>query len=89
MPDDVPLLSNDELARIFHEIGDILETYRRLATVPIEVEHDPALLRPLEQRVKVGDSGKLRALGWRPRYGLDETLRTILDYWRAVPGRGA
>jgi GDP-4-dehydro-6-deoxy-D-mannose reductase len=63
-------------------IGEILETYRRLANVPIEVERDPALLRPLEQKVKIGDPSKLRALGWAPERALKGTLIDILAYWR-------
>ncbi len=64
-------------------IGEILETYRRLATKPFAVVQDPALVRPLEQKVKIGKSDKLRALGWRPEYDLADTLRSILEYWRA------
>jgi GDP-4-dehydro-6-deoxy-D-mannose reductase len=65
-------------------IGDILDTYRRLAAVPVQVRQDPALLRPLEQKSKVGDPSKLRALGWKPEKELDETLKSILEYWRAA-----
>jgi GDP-4-dehydro-6-deoxy-D-mannose reductase len=65
-------------------IGDILDIYRRLAVVPVQVSQDLALLRPLEQKAKVGDPSKLRALGWRPEKELDETLKSILEYWRAA-----
>lgn len=65
-------------------IGDVLETLRGLATVPVTVAVDPALLRPLEQKVKIGDPGRLRALGWAPEYQLDETLRAILEHARAL-----
>jgi GDP-4-dehydro-6-deoxy-D-mannose reductase len=65
-------------------IGEILEIYQKLAAVPVQVSHDPALLRPLEQKVKVGDASKLRALGWKPAIELGETLKSILEYWRAA-----
>jgi GDP-4-dehydro-6-deoxy-D-mannose reductase len=65
-------------------IRKILETYRQLAAVPFNVVQDPALLRPLEQRVKIGESNKLRALGWKPEHNLDDTLHSILQYWRAI-----
>jgi GDP-4-dehydro-6-deoxy-D-mannose reductase len=65
-------------------IGDILETYRRLAAVPFAVVPDPMLMRPLEQRVRIGDSSKLRSLGWKPEHSLASTLQSVLDYWRSV-----
>jgi GDP-4-dehydro-6-deoxy-D-mannose reductase len=63
-------------------IGQVLDAFRGLAGKPFDVIQDPALMRPLDQKVKVGDSAKLRALGWKPSLGLEESLRTILDYWR-------
>ena len=65
-------------------IGDILDIYRGLAAIPIEVSQDPVLLRALEQNAKVGDAGKLRALGWKPEIELGDTLKSILEYWRAA-----
>jgi len=59
-------------------IGEVLEVYRGLARVPFAVAADPALMRPAEHRVKIGDPAKLRALGWAPRYALGETLQAIL-----------
>lgn len=64
-------------------IGTVLETYRRLTAAPVAVMQDPALLRPLEHAVKIGDPAKLRGLGWAPAIALDETLRAILEDARA------
>lgn len=63
-------------------IADLLEGYRKLAKVPVNAVPDPALARPLDQKVRIGDSSKLRALGWTPKHGLTDTLRTIIEYWR-------
>ncbi len=63
-------------------LSAVAEAYRRLATVPFNVVRDPALDRPLEQAIRIGDSTKLRALGWAPKHDLEETLRSILEYWR-------
>jgi GDP-4-dehydro-6-deoxy-D-mannose reductase len=65
-----------------HSIADILQTLRRLATVPVKTVQDPALLRPLEHKVKIGDPSKLQALRWRAVRTLDDTLADILAYWR-------
>lgn len=70
-------------------IGEILETYRRLASVPFEVVQDPALLRRLEHAVRIGDPAKLRALGWAPVHPLAETLREILEHARTLPNPDA
>ena len=64
-------------------IQAVLDTYRSLAGARIEVIQDPALLRPLEQRVKIGDPTKLIALGWQPVHSLPDMLQNILNYWRS------
>jgi GDP-4-dehydro-6-deoxy-D-mannose reductase len=66
-------------------IQSVLDAYISLARVAIRVVQDPALLRPLEQNVKIGDPRKLLALGWRPEHSLTETLKDILNYWRSRP----
>jgi GDP-4-dehydro-6-deoxy-D-mannose reductase len=67
-------------------IADVLNGLCRLTTVPVTVRTDPALIRPLEQKVKIGDPSKLQALGWRPVRELAETLHDILAYWRGRKG---
>jgi len=64
-------------------VAEVLETLRGFASAPVEIVRDPALLRPLEQKVKIGDPSKLRALDWAPVHTLDETLAGVLAYWRA------
>jgi len=66
-------------------IGDILKIYCRMTRVPIEIHQDPNLNRPLDPRSKIGDPWKLKALGWKIQYALEETLQQILDYWRSIP----
>jgi GDP-4-dehydro-6-deoxy-D-mannose reductase len=63
-------------------IGEILEIYRRLSSVAVVVTADPTLMRALEQKARIGEARKLRALGWEPQYKLEDTLLSILDYWR-------
>jgi len=65
-------------------IGDVLERLLAATKVPIEVRVDPARLRPADVPVLVGDNAKLvAATGWQPRIPFDETLRDLLDDWRA------
>jgi GDP-4-dehydro-6-deoxy-D-mannose reductase len=56
---------------------------------PIEVREDPALIRPVDVPVLVGDAGKiLRAVGWRAEIPFEQTLRDMLEYWRAHVAAG-
>src|SRR6185312_1224765 len=63
-------------------IGDILERLLSAARCGIEVRVDPARLRPAPIPRVVGDAGRLRALGWRPRWSIGETLQAVLDEHR-------
>jgi GDP-4-dehydro-6-deoxy-D-mannose reductase len=65
-------------------IGDILEIYCRLSSVPLIVKADPTLMRPMEQKARIGEASKLRALGWEPKCAMEDTLQLILDYWRKI-----
>jgi GDP-4-dehydro-6-deoxy-D-mannose reductase len=50
-----------------------------LAGVDLEIAVDPALVRPVDVPVLVGDNARLRAAtGWRPEISLDATLRDVL-----------
>lgn len=46
---------------------------------------DAELLRLAEQRRMVGDSSRLRALGWAPRISLETTLRDVMNDWLSRP----
>ncbi|HEY8241355.1 MAG TPA: GDP-mannose 4,6-dehydratase [Kiritimatiellia bacterium] len=65
-----------------YRIGDLVERLRAASGVRFETKADPSLLRPIDERVKIGDAAKLRKLGWVPAHTIDETLSDILDYWR-------
>ena len=68
-----------------HELKEVLDILTGLATVDVEVIVDPAKLRPVDFPVLYGDAGKLERLtGWKPEFRLEDTLRDVLEYWRAV-----
>ena len=54
------------------------------SSVPgIEIRTDVARLRPSDVPVLRGSYEKIeRAVGWRPRIPLEQTLTDLLDYWR-------
>jgi len=51
--------------------------------VPVRVESDPALRRPVDVPRIVGSHARAtRDTGWSPRIPLAETLGTLLADWR-------
>ena len=64
-----------------HEISieEIARRLLRLAGVELELAEDPALFRPVEVPVLLGDPSRLAAAtGWKPEYDLDQTLADVL-----------
>ena len=66
-------------------IQDVLDFMLAQARVRnITVREDPGRLRPSDLPVLCGDATKARrAVGWRPEIPFEQTLRDVLDYWRA------
>jgi nucleoside-diphosphate-sugar epimerase len=67
-------------------IRSVLDALLRRASVQPRVEIDPARWQPLPARGAslAGDASRLRALGWAPRYAVDDSLAELLDAWRAA-----
>lgn len=66
-----------------YKIQDVVDLVRRHATVSVEVEVDPALLRPSDEPVIFGDSSHLvAATGWMQGVPLEKTIVDMLGYWR-------
>lgn len=64
-------------------IGDLLDRLLEQSQIAIQVETDPALLRPSDTPVVICDIRKIeRDTGWRPAIDLGTTLRDTLVYWR-------
>ena len=62
-----------------NSIREVLERMIGLSGVKARIEVDPARLRPAEISRLVGDSAKLKRLGWRPSRTLDLALRDALE----------
>lgn len=64
-------------------IRALLDAFLAHARVPITVEQDPALFRPNDVPLLVGDHGRLTAdTGWEPTIPIEQTVNDLLDYWR-------
>jgi GDP-4-dehydro-6-deoxy-D-mannose reductase len=65
-------------------IQEILERLLRLTATEVRVEVDPSLYHSVDAPLLLGDNSRLRKeLGWEPRHSLEDTLRDLLDFWRA------
>jgi GDP-4-dehydro-6-deoxy-D-mannose reductase len=61
-------------------IEEIVKKFALLSGLPIVVETDPALYRPVDVPVHYGSTEKLeRLLGYKPRTDLDASLKNILE----------
>jgi GDP-4-dehydro-6-deoxy-D-mannose reductase len=66
-------------------IKTILQTLISLSSSRIEVQPDPALLRPSEIPVVSGDaSSAQRQFKWKPTIPLEQTLADVLAHWRKL-----
>ena len=64
-------------------IREVVELFVAHARVPVRVEQDPALLRPNDIPLLLGDASRLRAAtGWAADIPLEQTVSDLLEYWR-------
>jgi len=69
-------------------IAELAEALAGLAHRPVRLVPDPALLRPVDTPLLVGDASKLTAAtGWAPTIALSDTLRDLLADHRVRRGR--
>lgn len=62
----------------------VLDALVARAHVPVSIAVDPALMRPNDTPILLGDASKLRAAtGWHPQVPFERTLDDLLAYWRA------
>ncbi|MGB6057945.1 MAG: GDP-mannose 4,6-dehydratase [Microthrixaceae bacterium] len=66
-------------------VQDLAEKLISMASVDMKLEVDPALARPVDIPVLLGDNSRLRAdTGWTPTIDLDTTLRDLLEDRRRI-----
>jgi GDP-4-dehydro-6-deoxy-D-mannose reductase len=64
-------------------VEELARRMLKIADVELKLEEDPALMRPVDIPVLVGDNSRIRAAtGWAPQIALDETLRDVLGSFR-------
>ena len=64
-------------------IRQVLDGLVARVSLPVTVATDPARMRPADTPVVLGSHAKLTAdTRWTPTHSLDDTLDTLLAYWR-------
>ena len=67
-----------------HSIRSILEILLSMSEMKVKIKADKNRMRPNDVPVFIGDCLKMRRItGWRPEIPFKDTLRDLLDYWRA------
>jgi GDP-4-dehydro-6-deoxy-D-mannose reductase len=65
-------------------LREVMTTLLELTAVPVEVQLDESLRRAVDPPVVVADTTRLRELtGWAPRIRLRDSLRDVIEEWRA------
>jgi GDPmannose 4,6-dehydratase len=73
-----------------HSVLDVAILACKIAGVdPRVVRSDPGLVRANDIKSLVGDSGRLRALGWRPSVTFEALVREVFDHDLTEHRRGA
>ncbi len=66
------------------KIREMLDILLSLAKVSVKVEQDPKRMRPSDVELLLGDPTRLKKqTGWEPKYKFEQTMKDLLDYWRA------
>lgn len=72
------------------ELQTLLDMLLSFSKARIETRSEPSLARPSEHPDILGDCAKFHALtGWQPEIPIEQTLRDVLDFWRAKVGSDA
>ena len=69
---------------IGRSIREVVDVFRSLARVPIDVEQDPALVRRVEVPSLIGCAERIQAdTGWHPAIPFEQTAADLLAWWRS------
>lgn len=68
-----------------YRIRELLHTAIRLSGVKCEIRPVARLMRPSDEKIIFGSTQKIRKdTGWKPLNSVEQTLKSMLDYWQAV-----
>ena len=66
-------------------VRSLVELFVKKSRVKVEIVQDPALFRPNDTPLILGDLSRLHAdTGWSPQVPLEKTVDDLLAYWRSL-----
>ena len=78
---DVYNLSSEHI----YQMRDIVTMIEKQVGHEFKINVDPALLRPTDEKIIVGDVTKLKKdTGWKQSIPMEQTIANMLDYWREI-----
>jgi len=63
------------------KISEILDMLIEISGQDVKVIKDPALFRPSDEPLLLGDNTKLKNLGWQQKYSIRQTLEAVYQDW--------
>jgi GDP-4-dehydro-6-deoxy-D-mannose reductase len=87
------LLTKGENGQIYNicsgkglSLKQILKKICMLLDIEVDIQTDPALIRPDDNIIIVGSNDKIsKLLGWKQEYPLEKSLRDMISYWQSQP----
>lgn len=68
-----------------YQMEDIVKMIENQIDHVLERKVDPALIRPTDERIIVGNVDKLKAVtGWKQEIPMEQTIADMMNYWREV-----
>ena len=87
MSGELYLIGTDQIYTMEQVLHMLIALSSRANEIKIEV--DPARVRPTELMTFIGDYSKFKNMsGWEIQYPLQETLESVLEYWREFIDKG-
>lgn len=66
-----------------YQISEVVSMIETIMGLKLDIQVDPALIRPTDEPIIYGDSGRLsKDTAWSQRYTLEQTLTDMIAYWR-------
>jgi len=67
-----------------YQMEDIVQMIERQIGHKLERKIDPALIRPTDEGIIVGNVERLKSVtGWKQKISMEQTITDMLEYWRA------